>query len=312
MSFLSTLSLRRATTHVIICVPERANFYPRSPCGERRAVPSRRTRARQISIHALLAESDVLQSALDILTDEFLSTLSLRRATVGRPCNCCTTSISIHALLAESDPADGKWTRRQVHFYPRSPCGERPHVIICAPERAKFLSTLSLRRATQDATPICQGLQFLSTLSLRRATKTQRPYVKDSNFYPRPPCGERPPLADGAQPDAAFLSTLSLRRATQRGLFCYRIYRYFYPRSPCGERPGTNNSKNVVEGISIHALLAESDLIAKELTLAAEKFLSTLSLRRATDTTYIIGALSTFLSTLSLRRATAAARHAEQ
>ena len=225
MSFLSTLSLRRATTHVIICVPERANFYPRSPCGERRAVPSRRTRARQISIHALLAESDVLQSALDILTDEFLSTLSLRRATVGRPCNCCTTSISIHALLAESDPADGKWTRRQVHFYPRSPCGERPHVIICAPERAKFLSTLSLRRATQDATPICQGLQFLSTLSLRRATKTQRPYVKDSNFYPRSPCGERPPLADGAQPDAAFLSTLSLRRATAKvhktvGHFC--------------------------------------------------------------------------------------------
>ena len=236
MSFLSTLSLRRATTHVIICVPERANFYPRSPCGERRAVPSRRTRARQISIHALLAESDVLQSALDILTDEFLSTLSLRRATVGRPCNCCTTSISIHALLAESDPADGKWTRRQVHFYPRSPCGERPHVIICAPERAKFLSTLSLRRATQDATPICQGLQFLSTLSLRRATKTQRPYVKDSNFYPRSPCGERPPLADGAQPDAAFLSTLSLRRATE-------VDPMFY----------------TVNDISIHALLAESD-----------------------------------------------------
>ena len=250
----------------------------------------------------------MLQSALDILTDEFLSTLSLRRATVGRPCNCCTTSISIHALLAESDPADGKWTRRQVHFYPRSPCGERPHVIICAPERAKFLSTLSLRRATQDATPICQGLQFLSTLSLRRATKTQRPYVKDSNFYPRSPCGERPPLADGAQPDAAFLSTLSLRRATQRGLFCYRIYRYFYPRSPCGERPGTNNSKNVVEGISIHALLAESDPrrfgddfsgrqhfyprspCGERQTsfcsyIRSVRFLSTLSLRRATSST---------------------------
>ena len=246
----------------------------------------------------------MLQSALDILTDEFLSTLSLRRATVGRPCNCCTTSISIHALLAESDPADGKWTRRQVHFYPRSPCGERPHVIICAPERAKFLSTLSLRRATQDATPICQGLQFLSTLSLRRATKTQRPYVKDSNFYPRSPCGERPPLADGAQPDAAFLSTLSLRRATQAYQGQKAQDQHFYPRSPCGERHERNRLLPVSNRISIHALLAESDYGKLPKPLTDCVFLSTLSLRRATDRRNLANNLMAFLSTLSLRRAT--------
>ena len=34
------------------------NFYPRSPCGERRDVIAVITEAQSISIHALLAESD--------------------------------------------------------------------------------------------------------------------------------------------------------------------------------------------------------------------------------------------------------------
>ena len=34
------------------------NFYPRSPCGERRDVIAVMTDAQSISIHALLAESD--------------------------------------------------------------------------------------------------------------------------------------------------------------------------------------------------------------------------------------------------------------
>ena len=59
----------------------------------------------------------------------------------------------------------------------------------------------------------------------------------DSNFYPRSPCGER--LLNGRFRTIhnAFLSTLSLRRATPRGGYCYL--------------------DNI---ISIHALLAESDL----------------------------------------------------
>ena len=38
------------------------DFYPRSPCGERRAEIRAEMKAEMISIHALLAESDVLQS----------------------------------------------------------------------------------------------------------------------------------------------------------------------------------------------------------------------------------------------------------
>ena len=57
------------------------NFYPRSPCGERRLKAPLGTDRGGISIHALLAESDWRHAAGH-----------------GRQCH-----ISIHALLAESD-----------------------------------------------------------------------------------------------------------------------------------------------------------------------------------------------------------------
>ena len=102
--FLSTLSLRRATTEIwdVIAVMT-------------------------ISIHALLAESDFFNAVQIVIVVIFLSTLSLRRAT-----------LDLH----------------------RNITGQR-----------LFLSTLSLRRATI----IWQAIRsvsriFLSTLSLRRAT----------------------------------------------------------------------------------------------------------------------------------------------
>ena len=58
-----------------------------------------------ISIHALLAESDGKSNKLTGLKLVFLSTLSLRRATSGRPETRQHDAISIHALLAESDAA---------------------------------------------------------------------------------------------------------------------------------------------------------------------------------------------------------------
>ena len=125
----------------------------------------------------------------------------------------------------------------------------------------KFLSTLSLRRATYGRINDISRLIFLSTLSLRRAT-TERPKESRSNIL--------------------FLSTLSLRRATipnQR-----KIYQKsnFYPRSPCGERPSKRYPVILGRGISIHALLAESDSKPRALKSRRCVFLSTLSLRRAT------------------------------
>ena len=59
-----------------------------------------------ISIHALLAESD--PPVRDVIQWEgiFLSTLSLRRATPRGGYCYLDNIISIHALLAESDQAD--------------------------------------------------------------------------------------------------------------------------------------------------------------------------------------------------------------
>ena len=132
----------------------------------------------------------------------FLSTLSLRRAT-PRPSPSChpvwdfyprspcgerpgtigaaagTAAISIHALLAESDPTRWAPTCRISNFYPRSPCGERLSYFGVSNMAEKFLSTLSLRRATAQATiRNTYRWQFLSTLSLRRATATSSRYLR--------------------------------------------------------------------------------------------------------------------------------------
>ena len=57
----------------------------------------------KISIHALLAESDMLEQFKQITETIFLSTLSLRRATRESDTEERSQGISIHALLAESD-----------------------------------------------------------------------------------------------------------------------------------------------------------------------------------------------------------------
>ena len=104
------------------------HFYPRSPCGERldrwlaglkgtlflstlslrRATTNHDQGAsnQQISIHALLAESDSCTAETDITL-------------IG---------ISIHALLAESDTLRQLQSALCGYFYPRSPCGERRQV----------------------------------------------------------------------------------------------------------------------------------------------------------------------------------------
>ena len=100
--FLSTLSLRRATRGISSKTAEIVNFYPRSPCGERRVEPFHATARLYFYPRSPCGERPWSQAQ-------------------ARPQSC----ISIHALLAESD-----WKRFPPmctirHFYPRSPCGER-------------------------------------------------------------------------------------------------------------------------------------------------------------------------------------------
>ena len=105
--FLSTLSLRRATDMGAERHAPVLDFYPRSPCGERRLNKVLFVQETEISIHALLAESDPLLAVVSYLPVVFLSTLSLRRATTVH-------EIKFHLCN---------------DFYPRSPCGERPCIL---------------------------------------------------------------------------------------------------------------------------------------------------------------------------------------
>ena len=102
-TFLSTLSLRRATFFQQVGQARILYFYPRSPCGERLFCKCEKRMGSCISIHALLAESDVVQPLTNNSTTKFLSTLSLRRATAEETAESEGRVISIHALLAESD-----------------------------------------------------------------------------------------------------------------------------------------------------------------------------------------------------------------
>ena len=191
------------------------DFYPRSPCGERQVLRYGVLTASLISIHALLAESDPRRyrrwpAARPISIHALLAESDLRR---WRFAACCP--ISIHALLAESDqycPCLPLHTRISIHA-------------LLAESDAK-------RLMQQDLT-----IKFLSTLSLRRAT----------NGY------------DGLSQVTVFLSTLSLRRATTRKPLENLKQLYFYPRSPCGERRMFTDKRHPEVLISIHALLAESD-----------------------------------------------------
>ena len=197
-----------------------------------------------ISIHALLAESDYGNIANAVQHIRFLSTLSLRRATIIAVGVGVAATISIHALLAESDGTHSPALLAGVQFlstlslrratckgalilympadfYPRSPCGERRkqgrHYIGCK----IFLSTLSLRRAT---------------LRPLRGRKRQR------HFYPRSPCGERHTdiiILDEYQKISIHALLAESDHEWDRLL---PVRHYFYPRSPCGERQYCSNT----------------------------------------------------------------------
>ena len=262
--FLSTLSLRRATAETAKTSNADTNFYPRSPCGERlltRVVSSAGTtdfyprspcgerlstyrhqgRQNPISIHALLAESDLRvldgsKSSIEISihallaesdvdeipyqgqVDQFLSTLSLRRATPVKTVKIGENLIflSTLSLRRATHFIPNKGTLRN-NFYPRSPCGERRQ----SREKPRQTRTISIHALLAESD--C------------RAGISESRY---RHFYPRSPCGERPNDAiNGCNPDFisihallaesdnlhpgyralihSFLSTLSLRRATR-------------------------------------------------------------------------------------------------
>ena len=125
-----------------------------------------------------------------------------------------TCTISIHALLAESDgcPIPGA-SQPKISI----------HALLAESDpKARYFDELVSR--------------FLSTLSLRRATTVVVNAVK--NFYPRSPCGERLPKVSSIARVVMYFyprSPCGERLLPKRRIFSYAAN--FYPRSPCGERP---------------------------------------------------------------------------
>ena len=125
------------------------NFYPRSPCGERQ-VAKRTTDIRPLFLSTLSLRRATLWVLRKVpILGIFLSTLSLRRA----------TPVNFHPETGKGYfyPRSPCGERRvpfrpashlSKYFYPRSPCGERLNRDIANGQSKKFLSTLSLRRAT--------------------------------------------------------------------------------------------------------------------------------------------------------------------
>ena len=81
------------------------DFYPRSPCGERLAIVTTCLQWYVISIHALLAESDVANSHISCSGSNFYPRSPCGERPVDSCSVCSSRIISIHALLAESDRA---------------------------------------------------------------------------------------------------------------------------------------------------------------------------------------------------------------
>ena len=149
----------------------------------------------------------------------------------------------------------------------------------------RFLSTPSARRATAQPEHQPQRLH-ISIHALREESDLWPMYGArpPSNFYPRPPRGERLHLWMSSGVSRKFLSTPSARRATcflqlaaaLRAISIHALreesdtkryqalakHGYFYPRPPRGERPAPKRQKTELG-----------------------KFLSTPSARRATAKT---------------------------
>ena len=168
------------------------------------------------------------------------------------------------------------------NFYPRSPCGERLDKQIAQLTEQAFLSTLSLRRATTQMQAAFKGPE-ISIHALLAESDGHTHYM-------------------GVYEQISIHALL----AESDSSACCGVQRCsnFYPRSPCGERQRQLDAVTAAYMISIHALLAESDGVCNQKPPQARKFLSTLSLRRATVALCGYDGAAGFLSTLSLRRAT--------
>ena len=170
LKFLSTLSLRRATSRRLLSRHTGSHFYPRSPCGER---PSKCAPISSSSANfyprSPCGERHGFPAG-NLCPVRFLSTLSLRRATISRYTARPLSSYFYPRSPCGERPASRRAISAQSDFYPRSPCGER-----------------------QQVAAILADIMAISIHALLAESDCK--HIRDGqpqpNFYPRSPCGER-------------------------------------------------------------------------------------------------------------------------
>ena len=236
------------------------DFNPHSPRREWRKRISYQRRSVCISIHTLLAESDISTIFKFTCTCNF-NPHSPRREWPESQIQCWLWyEISIHTLLAESDRL--KFDKDQ--------------------KAAKFQSTLSSQRVTRPGKPGERRIIYFNPHSPRREWPAADPFDKcKTNFNPHSPRREWPgsrliqdqdfrisihTLLAESDPGAVFHHFLrhyfnphSPRREWPICLAFLHYRQYFNPHSPRREWPGGGCKYIIEREISIHTLLAESD-----------------------------------------------------
>ena len=216
-----------------------------------------------ISIHALLAESDYWLPVRHSRTEAFLSTLSLRRATAAEHRLLALNSISIHALLAESD---------LIHITQYSMCKISIHALLAESD------------ILGNPCAGCPAISIHALLAESDGCRIEHDAAVAYDFYPRSPCGERQGACVGA---ALRLNFYPRSPCGERHETDYTMYLEdnFYPRSPCGERQTS-------------AAYSQKKYYFYPRSPCGERLASA----------WAMSETLVFLSTLSLRRATARAR----
>ena len=148
---------------------------------------------RHISIHALREESDRSRAAVCRFVIEFLSTLSVRRATPQIRARPLSAAISIHALREESDPVKRRnHIRNCISIHALREESDALHTIdqLCL----VVISIHALREESDGSEAAADTADSISIHALREES--------DGRFTP-PKSAQK-----------LFLSTLSVRRAT--------------------------------------------------------------------------------------------------
>ena len=149
--------------------------------------------------------------------------------------------ISIHVPLAGDDAFDFIATDIDAAFLSTSPLRGTTSAVFSHATQVKFLSTSPLRGTTVFHSRDCRKHRI--SIHVPLAGDDDTPIIPAANplhFYPRPPCGGRPP-------------PLRVRSETLE---------HFYPRPPCGGRLGQLADGGGGGAISIHVPLAGDDSIS--------------------------------------------------